>query len=75
MASYIRRRKFLATLGGAVAPGHSRCARRRMPVAIGPASPTIRLGVLAVPTGLLPPPRIEVGLRNSVHISQGVVAS
>jgi hypothetical protein len=49
-------------------------------VVTGPASPDDKAlhgglrGELAVPTGAAPP-RIEVGLRNSVHTSQGVVAS
>ena len=71
MASYIGRRKFLATLGGAAAawPLGTRAQQA------APRLPTISLarwsrGEVAVPTA-----RIEVGLRESVHTRQGVVVS
>jgi hypothetical protein len=70
MASYIGRRKFLATLGGAgsgAAAGDARAAG-------GTASPDDSLarwsrGEVAVPTGAALP-RIEVELRNSVHTTR-----
>jgi len=78
MASHIERRKFLTRLlGRGVAADGARMQQCRSFIT-GPAS-SMRYGGLAVPSycqrGPLPLPRTEVGLRNSVHTSPGVLAS